>query len=637
MQSGFSTLLGRGLQSLGRGLLTTPQPPTAGLHEVPGDLRSGQGAWSGDHAPAWCRPVSRDSSKGIAPGFLALALAVVALTAETSRASTPADELLRYIPADAAFCFVARDLRGHGQALADSPFVAGLRKTPVGEAIVHSDELSRLSKAQDQLQKQLGLDWDKLRNDIFGDGVAFAYWPGPPDKPEQEIGLILIRARDPKPLAELVARINEAQKASGEVKEIEQRAHGDLTYFCRVERDKPPTYYCLRGPVLLLTGKEALLLQALDLERSTTPETESALAREFRLLGAARSVLALWINPRAFDARVEERAQSTAPEAAGMRTFHRYWKALDGVAIALDLDKDVSVSVSLRGRSEQFPPAARRLFSKAAQASDLWQAFPEAVLVAAAGRLDAAALVEVINEFLPADGRPAVAGELNRALGPPLGKDFVKEVLPCVGPDMGFCLYAPPAADANWCPQGFAALKVAAGDPAAPVDRALLAGLHTVAMLAVVAHNAKDADHPLTLKSETRDKREVKYLTGEGVFPPGLQPAFGLHSGYLVVATSPATLHRFAPAPPPPAQPGEALPLLRVGLKEWREYLKARLEPLTATLAEKDGLKPEVVRGRLEAVSGTLELFDRLEVTQRVASGRVAVTIRLQPNLPLKK
>ena len=75
---------------------------------------------------------------------------------------------------------------------------------------------------------------------------------------------------------------------------------------------------------------------------------------------------------------------------------------------------------------------------------------PDNALIAVAGRFDVAALVELVSEFLPGDGKLAMAGELNRSLGPPLGKDFIKEVLPCVGPDAGFCLHAPTASDKGW-------------------------------------------------------------------------------------------------------------------------------------------------------------------------------------------
>jgi hypothetical protein len=571
--------------------------------------------------------------------FLAYALFLVtaACPAATAGGLKPADELLRYVPADVGFCLVARDLRDHGAALADSPFVAGLRKTKAGEAIIQADEFARLGKIQEQLQKQLGLDWEKLGKDIFGDGIAFAYRPGPPGKPDDEEGLLLVRARAAKPLADFVDRLNEIQKSNGEVKEIEQRSSKGATYFCRVEKDKPPSYYCLRGPVLMLSGKEPMLLRALELERATPPEAEGAVGRELRLLGSDRAVLSVWVNPRAFDAELAARARAPGPDAAGLKAFERYWKALDGVAVSLNLDKDLSLSVALRGRADQLPDAARRFLVEAARPSDLWRSFPDRVLVAGAVRVDPASLLGMMSDFLPPEGGPALAGELNRALGPPSGKDVVKEVIPCLGPDLGFCLFAPPAGEKNWSPQGFAALKVAPGSAATPVDQSVLATVHFFTALAVLAHNGTDPAHQLSLKTMTQDKREVRYLAGEGIFPPGVRPAFGLHSGYLVVATSPETLLRFAPAPAPVPQSGEATPLLRIGLKEWREYLKERGTPLAQALAEKDGADPADVRARVESAVTALELFDRIEIIQRVSPGQFTLAVTLQTALPLKK
>ena len=216
---------------------------------------------------------------------LAVVLSALLFAAPGARAGGPVEELLRYVPPDVGFCLVARDLRGHGQALADSPFVAGLRKTAAGEALARADELNRIEKLQEQLQSQLGFDWNRLRDDIFGDGLAFAYRAGPPGKPEEEAGLILIRARAPKPLIELVDHINELQKNSGEVSAIEERTHRNTTYFRRVEKNKPASFYCLRGPILLLSANASYPGTALDLEQSRRrPELSRLSPREMRLL-----------------------------------------------------------------------------------------------------------------------------------------------------------------------------------------------------------------------------------------------------------------------------------------------------------------------------------------------------------------
>ena len=119
------------------------------------------------------------------------AAAVFALAAPL-RAASPRDELLRFVPEDVGFCFVLQDLRAHAADLADSPFVEQVRQSPIGAALRGSQELKRLDQADKTLRQQLGVGWDQLRDDVFGDAIVFAYRPGPPGKPDQEQGLVLV-------------------------------------------------------------------------------------------------------------------------------------------------------------------------------------------------------------------------------------------------------------------------------------------------------------------------------------------------------------------------------------------------------------------------------------------------------------
>src|SRR5262245_38866648 len=71
---------------------------------------------------------------------------------------SPADELLRFVPADVTFCFVLRDLRGHATALSSSPFAEHLRTSLVGPAIKETPEWRQLEKANRFLENLLGVD-----------------------------------------------------------------------------------------------------------------------------------------------------------------------------------------------------------------------------------------------------------------------------------------------------------------------------------------------------------------------------------------------------------------------------------------------------------------------------------------------
>src|SRR5437899_9518645 len=81
---------------------------------------------------------------------------------------TPADELLRFVPADVTFCFVLRDLRGHAAALQSSPLAEHLRASPLGQTLKATPEWGQLEKANRFLQKFLGLSAEQIRDDILG-------------------------------------------------------------------------------------------------------------------------------------------------------------------------------------------------------------------------------------------------------------------------------------------------------------------------------------------------------------------------------------------------------------------------------------------------------------------------------------
>ena len=71
------------------------------------------------------------------------------------RAASPRDELLRFVPDNVGFCFVMQDLRVHAAELADSPFVAQLRHSPLGAALQASKELGQLDQIDRGLKRSV--------------------------------------------------------------------------------------------------------------------------------------------------------------------------------------------------------------------------------------------------------------------------------------------------------------------------------------------------------------------------------------------------------------------------------------------------------------------------------------------------
>jgi hypothetical protein len=552
-------------------------------------------------------------------------------------AAAPRDELLRFVPEDVGFCLVVQDLRGHAAAFLNSPFVEQLRESALGESIRKAKEFGDLVEIDKQLKNRLGMTGAQLRDDIFGDAIVIAYRPGPPGKPEEEQELILLRARTAKALADLIDAIHKESPAPDE------RAYAGTKYFRRVEGRKE-SFYLVRGPILVYSGQEDVLRRAIDCEAKAAPDAEPPVAKQLRLLGVDRALMAVWINPRAFDAELESKLKQVGQESpahlAALTTFSTYWKALDSVGVALALEKEFSLSVAVRARTDQLPASARRFLAEASKPSELWARFPDNALVAAAGRFDLGAFFEVVGEFLTKETRQKLRGQLT-GLGAALDLDFVKDVLPSIGPDWGFCLTAPAATDKSWVPSGVVAVRVSPGNKTAPLDRTLFSALKSFATVLVAAHNGANPDQPVNLKTVIQDKTEILYLSSSGGFaaglPPGFQPAFALQAGYLVLATSPDAVRRLAAPTSLAPDPAAEFPLLRVSLKDWRTYLREKREPLAAALAAKNQLGLEEARQSLDRVIAGLQFVDLVEIGQRTTKGQVTLTLHLRTNQPLRK
>jgi hypothetical protein len=557
------------------------------------------------------------------------------------RAATPRDELLRLVPDSVGFCLVVQDLRGHAAAWQSSPLIEQLRRSSLAAKIHQSDDFKKLDRLEARMKEKLGLGWARLRDDLLGDALVLVYRPGPPDKPEQEQGLFLVRARNARVLADLIERLNKVQKEDGALRELEERRHNGVAYYRRVERGKAPSFYYVNGPIVAMSEQEEILRECMDCGRLRAADAVPEVTRRLRELDADRALLAMWLNPRAFDADVESKVESAAADRAPtVKHFARYWKALESVVLALTpTERDINLSVGVRARAEELPPSARRLFHEASVSTEVWRHFPEQALFAMGGRIDGVALFDVLGGFLSAENRQSLHDGLNRQVGALLGEeDFARDVLPMLGPDWGFCVLAPATGDKSWLPQSLFVLRIEAARAKRFLDRKLIGMLDFAARLVIFGHNNQHPDKAMALKTTDVDQQEVHYLTSERGLPPGLQPAYGMVSGYLALASSLDGLRRFVQTPAGPAPPpGAPVPLLRISVKDWRAYLKDRREPIVRFLAETNKLEPAAADRQLNDLLTGLQFVDRIELRQRTAPGQVVFTFAVQTAQPPKK
>jgi hypothetical protein len=564
------------------------------------------------------------------------ALPAVLVLAAQGPSPPPRDDLLRLVPDDVAFCVVVQDLREHWAAISASPFAGQFRQSPVSKAVADAPELAKLANLGNFFKKHFEVDWPDIRDELLGDCVVFAYRPGPPGKPEQEQGMFLVRARSAALLAKMVDRLNQLQLQSGELKKLEQRQHNGVVYHCRVEANQPPGFYYLRGPILVFSQQEPILQQAIDLDRGARPAdaVTPPISRQIRQLAADRSLAAVWINPRAFDAELQQRlATSPAGEAHFLRSYVRHWQALDGVVLSLVPGKDLEVNLTARVRPDELSSAARRLLAEAARASELWPAFPPDAIVAGAIRIDSGALSELLSEFLDEETRKNLIASLEQRTGPNVARTL-REVVLHLGPDAGLYLAAPRPGDPGWMPEAVAAVRVRPRPGGKSTEQAVLDALDFFASRLVLEHNSQHDDR-LSLESMQQGPIRVKYLANVQRFPRGFRPAYSVKDSYLVFASSPESIGRFQGKTAMPGNDPES-PLLRWAVPPLRSYLEERREGFIGLIADRNQVPRQEAAAQLDRLVSVLQLIDGVELTQRPTPGQVTLTLRVRPTRPLR-
>ena len=72
------------------------------------------------------------------------------------------------------------------------------------------------------------------------------------------------------------------------------------------------------------------------------------------------------------------------------------------------------------------------------------------------------------------------------------------------------------------------------------------------------------------------------------------------------------------------------MPLLRLSLRALATFLQERREPLVLYSAKSHGLTPEEAALRLEKLLSVLQIFDRVELSQRSGAGLATLTLRVR-------
>jgi hypothetical protein len=556
-----------------------------------------------------------------APRFL---VALALWSAPAAAFAGPRDDLLRLVPDDYTFCLVLQNFRAEAKSDGDGSFLKGLGNSPLIKGLEQAPEAQKLQAVLTAILKDLGVTPEQLRDDILGDAVVFAYRKGPAGKQGEEDGLLLLHARDAHLLGRVVDRINELQKKGGELKAVEPVSGKEGKYFRRVKatETEPADYYAIRGNQLVFSGSEALLRETLAKAVGRGP-AEPAVAQRMKRLGVNDAPIAFLIAPRAFDAELADNMKAGKPaEQAFLKEFAAYWKAVDGLAVFMNFSPAFELGLALNVRKQDLPPAAARFFTEAGKRSPLWDQVPEDALFAMVGRFEIESMASMFGAFLSEDDRKKVLDGLAK-----VAKTFLKptDIGPLsrgFGPDIGFWVTRPDPRDKTWCPQAMLAVKVASGPDGEKAEKAALKGLDFVARLAGLS------DSDLEVFEEKQGELVVTGLSSASLFPPGFRPCFASKGGYVLVAGSPTTIARFNPPAVAATETGE-VPLLRLSVAGWREYLKSHRQGLTEYLARVKQMDAASLNSQIDLLLPLLEGVERIELLQRSGPERVSLVLRL--------
>ncbi len=542
-----------------------------------------------------------------------LAVLLVGLSAGPAVADS-ADDLLTLIPPDTAICVVVRDLRGTTGRLNASPFARWLDESKLLDPFLPPAERQKLRDAERFLTDKLGSTSQQLLDDVFGDVVVLSYRPGPPDRPQDETGVLLLHARDPARLATSLDRLNALQTESGELKAVTERGR----YLVRTRADGGTEYVHRDGPFLAFSAQESVLKEVLTARRPAVTPKGSPAGESIRRMGLADAAAVVWFHPQvlAADLHAKRDAASTpAAEKAALAQVAKVWAACDGLAVSTRVGERLEVGVTAAIDPARLPASVRAVLYPTAGGS-AWGAVPPNALLAVGGRFDLPALVAAADSFLPA-GEAASTG-LADALGPLVGKSNVSAVLGGIGPEWVAWAEAP---ELGWVPEWTVAVKLS---PVA--SKPVLQALDLGASLLRLAHN-RDHPDPLDVAESTVNGRTVKYLVG------GLpqRPSYGLADGFLVLASSPDRVHRFKAA----AGDGNP-PLVRLDAARLRQFLADRRDELAKGLAAQNGRPAADLLRDLDGLANVLRAVNRLELRHTASDGLIRLTLNVELVKPLK-
>ncbi|HEY1065101.1 MAG TPA: hypothetical protein VGE52_03295 [Pirellulales bacterium] len=515
-----------------------------------------------------------------------------------------------------------------------------------------------------EVSRRLGVPLEELRDDVFGGSAALAIWPRQESTAEDQPPvhfLILLSARSADALEKTLAGLDRAQKASSELRSVEEREHAGLKYRVRnVRRNGRDVieYLAVKGPIAAYSDDETLMQRCLALGAKTSDASLAADAEMgTRLKQASADAAAVAVfDPRPWRplvalALAEAQERDDEHAVGEWKQAAAFLESVEGAVASLAVNDGAAVDVRVDLVAERLPAEAATVLSAFSGPVD-WRWAPRNALVVLAGRADVAALTRLVLASADEATREDWKKIKSVAFGVLGGLDLVEDVLAKLGPS-GVIYVAP----REGSPEGALPLDVAAaiewrgGSPAEATEAnetrpaasvAISEAFRSLLHVCAAVQNGKSPDDPAVVRSVAVNGVQITSLEDWRELPRGLAIAYTAQPTLFVVSTSVNAAAEAARRSPSDSIAEELAPLLSssldsqpvshvtfLNLAAARAFLTERRAALTTWIAQEKNAPEERVERSLTQLAAVLELADSAALVQRVSTECVSLTLRI--------
>ncbi len=382
--------------------------------------------------------MSRSRCLSCSPAF---ALSGVILAARGGLGAGPAEVLLKRVPPDAAVTIAVEDLKGTTRSLLDSRLIADLKRLPSVQGWLNSDKFRVFRSGMNDVEMGLGESIATLRDDLFGEAFVLCLHV-PPAKPiEAARGLLLLRVPNSALLDRLMTRLNEGQKAGGDLIDVSEHKHGTTTYYVRTFRPggrEREYYVSLADRIFAWSNSEELIHGVID--RGSGEAKGLADAPGYRSVRDGlpeRALVRVFVDPRFVTRALTEPDRSAKPDDAQFLALAtRYLGAFTYVGAALEWREGLVLHARGALDAATLTPAMKRWGERTDAPTPALQRVPKSALVLLSASLDASWVFDTLFDIASEKDR-AKMDNLHVVLdGILLGRSAREEVVPRLGPSV---------------------------------------------------------------------------------------------------------------------------------------------------------------------------------------------------------